>query len=96
MRWGNKEKIYSHTSVAKERKSLIPLFHPGAKPPELTTGLLNHRLIVGKELKGDWGMGYGEKEGRERDKFQEEVRDWKGLRPGKERKTEKIKGRGGM
>lgn len=41
-------------------------------------------------------MGYGEKEGRERDKFQEEVRDWKGLRPGKERKTEKIKGRGGM
>lgn len=57
MRWGNKEKIYSHTSVAKERKSLIPLFHPGAKPPELTTGLLNHRLIVGKELKGGVGEG---------------------------------------
>lgn len=55
MRWGNKEKIYSHTSVAKERKSLIPLFHPGAKPTELMTGLLNHRLIVGKELKGGVG-----------------------------------------
>lgn len=83
--------------MAKERKSLIPLFHPGAKPPELMTGLLNHRLIVGKELKGGEGEGiWREREGRERDKFQEEVRDGKGQRLGKERKTEKIKRRGGM
>lgn len=45
---------------------------------------------------GEWGRGYGEREGRERDKFQEEVMDGKGQRPGKEIKTEKIKRRSGM
>lgn len=44
----------------------------------------------------EWGRGCGEREGRERDKFQEEVGDGKGQRPGKERKTEKIKRRGGL
>lgn len=80
-RWGNKEKIYSHTSVAKERKSLIPLFHPGAKPPELMTGLLNHRLIVGKELKG----GVGEGLWREREKVVRETNFKKRSGMGKDR-----------
>lgn len=45
---------------------------------------------MGKEWKGEWGKG----EGRERDKSQEEVRDGKGQRLGKERQTEKIKKKG--
>lgn len=95
-RWGNKEKIYSHTSVTKERKSLIPLFHPGAKPPELMTGLLNHRLIVGKELKG--GVGEGLWRERERRSWERQIsrrgQGWERTETGERKKDRKDKKKG--
>lgn len=77
----------------KKRFTLTPLLgimsvlKPRAKPPELTRGLLNHRLTVGKIRSGKIM-----REGRERNKFPKRSGMGKDRERGKKERKDEKKG----